>query len=264
MAALTPITEPLTAEQTSEIVQLFTDGRRVSEVIAHGLTRRPSWRRHHVVDLIADRGWTLDSDGRIPKRLRTSLDTPTSQLPGAPDPRHNPPREPAVEYPERGTITEGPRATTGAAVNSMINRWVDGARTHEAAAVRRAANKAHQALDELHQLLVAETQNDAIRKRLAVLEAEAAKLRAQLAGKQPKKHAMTTPATDRKAHGKAKHPATFAKPIKHGSWGGFLAETARGLEHCADCIAAKDEHLARMRGLSPSGQKSAAKTAAGG
>ena len=56
--------------------------------------------------------------------------------------------------------------------------------------------------------------------------------------------------------------ATLAKPIDHGTWGGYLQHTKRGIPHCDICTLAKDERMEAMRAKSPTGKK-ATQTPAG-
>lgn len=228
MSATATLPGPLTEELTATIADLLLQGRRVSEVIATGLDRQPSWRRDHVIAVISEKGWALDSDGRLPRRFRPSPVVPMKPLPGAPIPA--PPREPVAEWPERGAVTEGPRATPS------ITALLATGKAHDAPRVRRIAEKADAALRELKDALAAEDERDGLRRRLAQLEEEQRQIRAKLSGTQTK----NTPTPRRTA---TAEPGG-RPPIQHGTWGGFLAEKARGLDHCADCVRAKDDTMA--------------------
>lgn len=224
MTAPAPVV-PLAPETRDAIAELFLSGRRVSEVIAHGLTRRPGWRRPDVVDLLAAKGWQLDSDGRIPRKHRTTAVTPIGTLPGAPQPAPGT----AVSWPDKGTVTVGPRAEDGP--SKLIERGKASGNKR----VQTLAEKAQAALDVLAAALKADEEHAGIRARLAELDAERAKLLAKLGAPAatPKPRAATDPSN--------------RPPINHGSWGGFLAEKARGIEHCGPCIAAKDETMEQRR-----------------
>lgn len=235
----TRMDEVLDPDRIGAITELMLAGRRISEVIAHGLTRRPGWRRNHVVDLVAAKGWTLDSDGRIPRDRRTSVITPATRLPGAPAPE--PARRPVVVWPEKGTVPEGPRVDTAA----VVDRAIVGAKTHPVTRIRVLAQKAEDAITALYEALGAEQKHDEIRRRLAKVEAEAERLRAQLPGKTRK--AKTGKAASRRGGNHPVTDATRAKPIKHGTWSGWLAEDKRGLDHCDPCNAAKDWQTAWMK-----------------
>lgn len=250
MANPTPLKEPLAPDQVASIATLLMEGRRVSEVIAHGLSRRPGWRRHHVIALVEERGWTLDSDGRIPRRLRSTGVIPLTQLAGAPHPADNPPREPVAEYPPEGTVMEGRGANAAAALITRGKR-------HDVVAIRRAAEKAEKALAELVDALKADEDNAVMRNRLAQLEAEAAALRAKLGVKKRGRPAGASSPTPTPPSGRGGNrpptAATLAKPINHGTWGGWLQHTKRSVPVTADCgcAEAKDEQMAKLRGKSP-------------
>lgn len=244
----TRIGEPLGPDQIGAITALMLEGRRVSEVIAHGLSRRPGWRRQHVTDLIAERGWTLDSDGRVPLRHRTSTITPVTALPGAPAP--TPPRAPVVEYPRGGTVTEGRGANEAA---GLIAQGL----ASDITAVVRAAEKAKNALGELRRLLKEDEENAVLRNRLAQIEAEAARLRAQLGVKKRRPTSTSRTSPERTTSGGRggnlpASEATRAKPIDHGTWGGYLQHSKRDVPIPADdacgCNAAKDRQIAKLHG----------------
>lgn len=232
---------PITDDAKAEIARLLLEGRRVSDVIAHGLTRgrENGWRRPHVVALITERGWSLDSDGRIPRRYRTQQIPPATALPGQAPPE--PPRGRAVEFPPEGTVTEGRGANSAAALIAV-------GKQHAVPAIVRLAERAEAVLDELVKALKDDEQNAVLRNRLAQLEAEAQALRSRLG---VKKRGRPAGSTTRREPGKraVTPPADGAedKPIKHGTWGGYRAESMRGIEHCEACQVAKDEQVARMQ-----------------
>lgn len=233
--------DKLDNDRRQAIIQLLLEGRRVHEVVAHGLTRQPGWRRNHVVDIIAEHRWTLDSDGRVPRRFRTQVIPPATPLPGAPNPA--PPRRPVVEWPPEGTVTEGRGANAAAALIAT-------GKAHQAAAIRRLAEKAEQALSGLSEALKADEENAVLRNRLAQIEAEAERLRARLRGVGRPKGSRN------KAPGQVKD-ATLSKPINHGTWGGFLAHSKRHQpvpdgDPCG-CLAAKNEHMDKLRAKSSRG-----------
>lgn len=234
MSEATVATAPLSRELNQAIASLLMEGRRVNEVIAHGLARRPGWRQKHVIDLVEARGWTLDSDGRIPRRLRTTQIPPATPLPGGPIPE--PPRRPVVEYPPEGTVTEGRGANAAASLIATGKR-------HDVATIRRLAEKAGKALQELQDAIKADEANAVVRNRLAQIEAEAEQLRAQLRG----------PGRPRKAKAPGgKPPASKStKEINHGTWGGYLAHRKRHhpeSEIDAECMAAKADQMDKLRG----------------
>lgn len=235
----TRVDDQLDSARREDVVRLLLQGRRVHEVIAHGLTRRPGWRRQHVIALIAEHGWTLDSDGRVPKRFRTQDIPPASALPGAPAP--GPPRSPVVEYPPEGTVVEGRGANSAAA---LIGRG----KAHDVPAIRRLAEKAEQALAGLTEAIRADEQNAVLRNRLAAVEAEAERLRAQLRLPGRPKKAATGKG---RGGNRPVRPETLDKPIAHGTWGGWLAENKRGLDHCAPCETAKHWQTKWMQARSP-------------
>lgn len=235
-----PTTLPtISAESSRLIADLFMQGRRVSEVIAHGLGQRGGWRKQHVMAILTERGWPLDSDGRIPVRFRTTARLPAAPLPGQAPPE--PPRLPAVEYPPEGTVTEGRGANAAATLIAQ-------GKGHQAQWIRKLAEKAETALDALRLALKQDEQHAVVRNRLAELEAEAARLRAQLPRGVGRPRAAKP--TTRAERGTS---TVGLKPINHGSWGGYQAESKRGLDHCDACIRAKDEFMARMRSKSPVG-----------
>lgn len=247
MSETTAATAPLPRELNQAIAALFMEGRRVSEVVAHGLTRQPGWRRNHVVSLLEARGWALDSEGRILRRLRSSTVPPVTPLPGGPNP--GPSRGPVAEWPPEGTVTEGRGANAAAALIAV-------GKQHPTGRIQRLAEKAETALADLRAALKDDEQNAVLRNRLAEVEAEAARLRAQLGAKPRAKT----------GGGKRVNPAvtaaTRAKPIDHGTWGGFLAETKRGLDHCQPCTDAKDTQLASMQAKSAQKRATQASAAA--
>lgn len=227
--------EPLTLQKLDDtdrdaIVELLLDGRRVSEVIAHGLTRRPGWRRPQVIDLIAAHGWTLDSDGRVPRQYRTRQIPPATPLPGQEPPA--PPRRPVAQW--------------GGAAGSPDpeKRLVELGKEHGEPHVRRLAERAEQAMKELAVALADEQERVQLRAQLAQLDAQRAQLLAKLGGRGTRKK----PARPKTA------ASTPNKPIRHGTWGGYLTHRKRGhpeAEIDADCMAAKDTQMVKLHGRPP-------------
>lgn len=209
----------LPADTVTAIADLFLQGRRVSEVIAHGLSRAGGWRKPDVIDVLNARGWRLDSDGRIPRQHRHPASTSAPASAGR-----------VASWPEKGTVTvprspgrpqaAGPESRlaavkpdTAAAAKAaeLLARHPEPAAATQTETVladleaeyRRAAadgtdallaraadstsprvaaalRAARGVLDELRRLLDADTEAAKVRARIAELDAERRDLAARL------------------------------------------------------------------------------------
>lgn len=189
-----PITSPKTQPQ---IERLFLGGYSLDMIAEQGV--KGGWSRRDA-EVVADvNGWDLDRSGRIPREQRAQA---------APEPQQAPVtlvRPPQVALPrELAALIEG--------------------RKHLVPRIKRRADTIHAQLVKLADDMDTADEEKQVRERLAELEAERDRLRAQLRRKVTPEQAVAVQGD---------------KPIQHGTWGGYLMESRRGLDHCAPCEAAK-------------------------
>lgn len=218
-------TMPATPTKDQRIAHLFLTGYSLDLISERGTAG--GWNRSDVRRVAEQNGWTLDSSGRIPRADRDRFAAEVDRAVAAPKPAPRP-------------AAPAPQPTVPAPVLALP-RWaaalIEG-RKHPVPRIKRLADRLHAQLEELAQAMDAADEERKIRERLVELEAERETLRAQLRKTPP---AKTPPA---KAAPPPQPEPGEQKPIEHGTWGGFLMESQRGLQHCPDCTAAKDQVMA--------------------
>lgn len=229
---MTVIAEPRTGND-DRIARLLAEGNSLDFVAERGVVG--GWTRGDALRVASARGWTLDASGRVPREQRPP------PPPGKPLPRAASGLPPGGFQP----APAAPAPTDVRAINAetLIGRGEQ----HRVGAIRTKAKRAAAAIEALrvalHEQVDAdrahaeqERKREAVRARLAELDAERARLQ-KLLGRTRKKPSPRLVADGRSG-----------RPINHGTWGGYMAHNKRGEEPCMECVTAKDEHMEGLRG----------------
>lgn len=196
-APAAPITSPRTQPR---IEHLFLSGYSLDMIAEQGV--KGGWSRRDAEVVAEVNGWELDRSGRIPREHRHASPTP--------EPRPAP-------------VAVAPAPAPQIALPRELAALIEG-RKHPVPRIKRRADTIHAQLVKLADDMDTADEEKQVRERLAELDAERERLRAQLRRKVTPEQAVA---------------ARGDKPILHGTWGGYLMESRRGVDHCAPCEAAK-------------------------
>lgn len=220
------MTAPNTLTRDAKIADLFLLGNPIDTIASAG--RERGWNRGDCLRVAGENGWTLDPTGRIPRAQRKP------NLAPAPAPGPRPVADLGPGRAQIGAMLGQPPTPQPDPADLLI---ADG-KAHNVARVRKLAEKAETALTQLREAVTVEHGREEVRRRLAELDAERDRLRAQLGGpgRPPKERTAAPPSSSEDT------------PIDHGTWGGFLKEKRRGLDHCQPCLDAKDRQMDSLHG----------------
>lgn len=161
----------MTTTADTRIAELLEAGYSVDFAAEEGATK--GWTRGDILRVASERGWTLDSSGRIPRPLRPAPRPPAQMRPG----------RVLDETPAHPTPTQ-----QGAAMDGVKEKIAKALKS-ESGPIQRAAKKANDALATLDTLLAEWESKELARRRVAELERQLAEAKATLRGPADKKPA---------------------------------------------------------------------------
>jgi hypothetical protein len=170
----------MSGTKDNQIARLLEAGYSVDFASEDGVTK--GWTRGDVLRVASERGWELDNSGRIPRPQRLAPRPPATQRPGRVLPEA--PARPTPPRPTPPPVQPPPTRIEGTTVDPTKDKVATGLRS-EHAPIRKAAEKANQALATLDTLLAEWESQQAARERVAELEQALAEAKAALRKKKP-------------------------------------------------------------------------------